>query len=165
MDEAASTRPVPTLYAWLGSDPAIFTRLIEAFYDSAVKDALLAPLFIGMSPQHREHVALWFAEVFGGPKRYSEEQGGHRSMILKHQQFSISEAQRKRWTQLMADAADAVGLPIDPEFRSAFAAYVEWGTRMALMYTHPGVAAPGQLPMPSWGWGEAPPYRPDEKES
>jgi hemoglobin len=164
MTEKTSSQ-TPTLYEWLGSDLAAFTRLIEAFYDLTLQDELLAPLFTHMPPQHRENVARWFAEVFGGPKRYSEERGSHRTMILKHQQFSISEAQRRRWTELMVDAADAIGLPTDPEFRSAFTAYVEWGTRMALMYTQPGVGAPGELPMPTWGWGEASPYLPATEEN
>jgi hemoglobin len=31
----------------------------------------------------------------------------------------------------MSRAADDAGLPDDPDFRSAFMAYVEWGTRLA----------------------------------
>jgi len=53
-----------------------------------------------------------------------------------------------------------VGLPSDPEFRSAFVAYLEWGTRLALANSQPGTEPPQSAPVPRWGWGEAPPYNP-----
>ncbi|MGH3614237.1 MAG: hypothetical protein ACRDRK_16925, partial [Pseudonocardia sp.] len=37
---------------------------------------------------------------------------------------------------LSAEAADAAGLPADPEFRSAFIAYVEWGSRTGRRTRH-----------------------------
>ncbi len=50
------------------------------------------------------------------------------------------------------------GLPSDPEFHSAFAAYIEWGTRLAPANSEAGADPPRQAPVPRWGWGEAPPY-------
>jgi hypothetical protein len=49
-------------------------------------------------------------------------------------------------------------LPADPEFRSAFVAYVEWGTRLAVANSQPDATPPPEAPVPRWGWGEAPPY-------
>ena len=61
----------------------------------------------------------------------------------------------------MSLAADDAGLPADPEFRSAFMAYVEWGTRLALHNSQPGADdVPQEAPVPRWGWGVAPPYQP-----
>jgi hemoglobin len=60
--------------------------------------------------------------------------------------------------RLIREAADEAELPADPEFRSAFAAYVEWGTRIALANSQPGASPPPRAPVPRWGWGEAPPY-------
>jgi truncated hemoglobin YjbI len=60
---------------------------------------------------------------------------------------------------VFALAADDAGLPSDPEFRSAFMAYIEWGTRIALHNSQPDADPPGEAPMPHWGWGEAPPYQ------
>lgn len=152
---------IPTLYEWVGNAES-FTNLINAFYDRAVADPLLNPLFNNMPAQHRQHVAEWFAEIFGGPKVYSApyqaDESAHHHMISAHLNLGISEEQRKRWVQLMGDAADDVNLPADPEFRSAFMAYVEWGTRMALMYSKPNMKAPTSEPMPYWGWGEKLPY-------
>ncbi|MGI8557391.1 MAG: hypothetical protein ACR2ND_03610 [Solirubrobacteraceae bacterium] len=65
----------PTLYQWAGGSDAL-ERLFEVFYrDHVPHDELLAPIFAGMSPEHPHHVALWLAEVFGGPDRYTQEHG------------------------------------------------------------------------------------------
>jgi hemoglobin len=113
-----------------------------------------------MDEHHPQYVATWLAEVFGGPSRYTEERGGYPHMLSKHRNLAITEEQRRRWVDLICDAADDAGLPDDPEFRSAFVAYVEWGTRLALANSQPGVAPPPKAPVPRWGWGEAPPYSP-----
>jgi hemoglobin len=80
-----------------------------------------------MPEDHPHHVAMWLAEVFGGPPRYSEELGGYHRMVTHHLGLAITEEQRFRWITLIAQAADEAGLPDDPEFRSAFLAYLEWG--------------------------------------
>ncbi|MHA6757971.1 globin family protein [Streptacidiphilus sp. PAMC 29251] len=36
-------------------------------------------MFIDFTPAHVEHVAIWLAEIFGGPTRFTDELGGHRS--------------------------------------------------------------------------------------
>src|SRR5690349_18281201 len=103
----------PTLYEWVGGTDA-FDNLCVAFYDKAVEDDLLAPLFAKMDPDHAHYVALWLAEVFGGPPEYTEVRGGYPTMMSHHIGLAITEAQRRRWVNLMMDAADAVGLPDDP---------------------------------------------------
>lgn len=146
----------PTVYEWAGG-AAAFERLTTAFYRRVQADALLAPLFAAMPADHPQHVAMWFAEVFGGPPTYTTELGGYPHMLAKHVNLGLTEAQRARWAQLIAASADDAGLPSDPEFRSAFAAYVEWGTRIALANSRPGATPPPAAPVPHWGWGEAPP--------
>jgi truncated hemoglobin YjbI len=103
---------------------------------------------------------MWLGEVFGGPSRYTNERGGYHHMLVQHLGKGITEAQRRRWMDLLVDAADEVGLPADPEFRAAFVSYLEWGTRLALANSQPGAAPPPQAPVPRWGWGVAPPYQP-----
>ena len=148
---------VPTLYEWAGGAPAL-TRLTEVFYARVRADEVLAPVFAEMPPDHPEHVAIWLGEVFGGPPRYTEEHGGYPHMLAKHRGRALTEEQRFRWVQLICEAADEAGLPDDPEFRSAFVAYIEWGTRLALANSQPGAEPPREAPVPHWGWGEAPPY-------
>jgi hemoglobin len=153
MDETTSEKPVPTLLEWMGG-PAALRRLLEVFYAKVPDDALLGPVFAGMSPRHVEHVAAFVAEVFGGPKTYSESLGGHHHMIQRHAGRALTEEQRARWMQLLLQCADEVGVPSDPEFRSAFVAYLEWGTRLAVINSKPGADVGGEAPMPKWGWGE-----------
>ncbi|MDQ5833779.1 MAG: group II truncated hemoglobin [Actinomycetota bacterium] len=149
----------PTLYDWAGGAGA-FERLTEAFYERVKRDDLLEPVFRGMDADHPKHVAAWLAEVFGGPSRYTEEHGGYPHMLAKHRGLVLTEDKRRRWVNLICDAADEVGMPADPEFRAAFVAYIEWGTRLAVANSQPGAEPPPKAPVPRWGWGEAPPYSP-----
>jgi len=126
---------------------------MDTFYKRVPDDPLLAPIFAHMDPEHARHVSAFIAEVFGGPARYSEEHGGHPHMIRKHLLRHLTEEQRRRWLNLLLDCADEVGLPSDPEFRSAFVAYLEWGTRLAVINSQDGAEADENAPMPKWGWG------------
>jgi hemoglobin len=54
---------------------------------------------------------------------------------------------------LLLDSANAVGLPDDPEFRSALVGYIDWGSRLAVINSQPGEAVASASPMPRWGWG------------
>jgi hemoglobin len=148
-----ASKPVPTLFEWLGGMSAL-ERLMETFYDRVATDVILAPLFAGMPPDHVKHVAAFIAEVFGGPKTYSADLGGHPNMIRHHVGHALTEAQRQRWMTLLLECADEIGVPDDPEFRSAFVAYLEWGTRLAVLNSRPGADITTEAPMPAWGWGE-----------
>ncbi|WP_250008003.1 group II truncated hemoglobin [Actinoplanes sp. M2I2] len=152
------TAAPPSLFAWAGGLDAL-TTLCEAFYRLVRADDLLAPVFAGMSPDHPRYVALWLAEVFGGPAGYTAERGGYPHMLRMHLGKAITEPQRRRWVNLMQDAADEVGLPADPEFRAAFVGYLEWGTRLARENSQPGADPVRRAPVPRWGWGVAPPYQ------
>jgi hemoglobin len=150
---------IPSLFVWAGG-LAAFERLAEIFYQRVPDDPLLAPLFAHMDARHPHFVALFLAEVFGGPAHYSQQRSGHRAMLAKHVGRHLNEAQRARWMALLLECADAAGLPDDPEFRSAFVGYVEWGTRLAVVNSQLEQLPDEQAPMPAWGWGETGgPYR------
>lgn len=153
--------PIPTLYEWAGGMPT-FEKLTERFYKKVLQDELLEPIFKHMSAQHQLHVAHFIAEVFGGPNAYTESGGSHFSMIQKHFSKHLTEQHRKRWLTLLLETADEIALPDDPEFRSAFVAYLEWGTRIAVLNSNAeNINLPEQEPMPQWGWGEpGGPYQP-----
>jgi hemoglobin len=149
---------VPTVYDWAGGEEAL-QRLTEAFYREVLRDDLLEPLFRHMNPEHPKFVAMWLAEVFGGPNQYTTARGGYPHMLAKHVGKAITEPQRRRWINLLANAADEVGLPDDPEFRAAFMGYIEWGTRLAKANSQPDAKPFATAPVPRWGWGVAPPYQ------
>jgi hemoglobin len=151
---------VPSLFEWAGGQDAI-ERLFVRFYQRVPEDPMLHDVFARMDPAHAQHVAAFVAEVFGGPPAYSDDRGGHPHMIRKHLGRALTEPQRRRWIELLLDCADEIGLPADPEFRSAFVAYLEWGSRLAVINSQPGAAADENQPMPRWGWGEPKgPYQP-----
>ena len=154
---------VPTLYDWAGGMPAL-EKLTEVFYGRIPADPILAPVFANMPADHPKHVAAFIAEVFGGPKAYTEVYGGsHALMVGHHLGRHLTEEQRRRWINLLLDCADEVGLPDDPEFRSAFVGYLEWGTRLAVMNSQDGAVGVAEgAPMPEWGWGVVGgPYQPE----
>jgi hemoglobin len=154
---------VPTLYEWAG-DMQTFEQLFTNFYDKVLKDELLGDVFKDMAPEHVKHVAHFVAEVFGGDKLYTtQDNGSHAMMVGKHIGKMLSEEKRQRWMQLLLQTADEIGLKNDPEFRSAFVGYLEWGTRIAVINSQlEQNPMANSEPMPSWGWGETGgPYSPD----
>jgi truncated hemoglobin YjbI len=127
--------------------------MTRIFYSRYVpQDPLIGPLFAEMSPDHPERVAAWLSEVFGGPKFYSEKFGGYQRMISQHVGKQITPEQRAAWAQNMLRSADDAGLPSDAEFRAAFVAYIEWGSRIAVENSGAGAQPPPKMPMPRWWW-------------
>src|SRR5262245_42135857 len=142
----------PTLFEWAGGYP-VFLRVTRLFYERHVpEDDLLAPLFSQMEPDHPERVASWLSEVFGGPKFYSQRYGGYTRMISKHLKKHLTEAQRSRWVSLLCRSADEALAPRDPEFRAAFVAYLEWGSRIAVENSQEDSRPPEGMPVPRWWW-------------
>lgn len=151
----------PTIYEWAGGRDA-FARWLDRFYDLVEAEAPdIAALFGGgVSREHRDHVTDWWSEVMGGPAVYTERRGGYEHMLGMHRGLAIDNEQRLQFVTLLSRAADDAGLPSDPEFRAALMGYAEWGTRLAVHNSQPGAEVAPHAPVPRWGWGVAPPYRP-----
>ncbi len=146
---------IPTLYEWAGRREAL-EKMTGLLYEKVLKDPLLFDVFKDMSPDHPKHVAHFIAEVFGGPKLYTDGNGGsHFQMIGRHLHKMLDETKRKRWMELLLESADEMGLASDPEFRSALVGYLEWGSRLAVINSNLSENPLDQHePMPKWGWGE-----------
>lgn len=156
---------VPSLYEWMGG-AEILNALMVKFYQRVPSDELLGPLFAGMAADHPHRVADFVGEVTGGSPAYTLNRGGHATMLAAHFGRNISEAQRRRWVTLLLDCADEVGLPADPEFRSALVAYLEWGSRLAVVNSQlpASTVADPETPVPKWGWGvPGGPYQPEKE--
>jgi hemoglobin len=162
IDTAWETRMAditPTLYDWLGGGEAL-NRLTSRFYEHVRRDPLLAPVFAHMGSEHPAYVANFLGEVLGGPSRYSESRGGHPHMVRAHLDRHLTQEMRRRWVALLLATADELGMPDDPEFRSALVGYLEWGSRLAVINSRPGAQVDPGAEMPRWGWGEVKgPYR------
>lgn len=144
-----------TVFEVAGGMPA-FDRLTKAFYGKVVDDPLLAPVFAHMTDDNVRGVALWLAEVFGGPKRYEAERGGYPYMVSQHVNRSLTEDQRARWVSLMIATA-AEELPDNDKLQARIASYIEWGSHVALHNSQPGAHPPEDADIPDWGWGKAGP--------
>lgn len=55
--------------------------LPAAFYQRVLADELLAPVFADFTPAHLDHVAVWLAEVLGGPGDFTARLGGHQALL------------------------------------------------------------------------------------
>ena len=75
-------------------------------------------------------------------------------MIERHLGRALTDTQRKRWMSFLLECADEIGVPADPEFRSAFVAYLEWGTRLAVLNSQPGCRPRRPIPRCRPGAGE-----------
>jgi len=151
-DPVPTSEHEPTLFEWAGGFPALL-RMTRIFYTKYVpEDPLVGPLFANMSPDHPERVAAWLSEVFGGPKFYSERYGGYSRMISQHVGKNIREEQRARWVHLLCKSADDARLPEGPEFRAAFVAYLEWGSRIGMENSQQNASPPPNMPVPRWWW-------------
>ena len=151
---------VPTISEWIGG-PAAIGRWLDVFYDAVEQDPLLAPVFGGLvTTEHRVHVTAWWAEVMGGPAEFTARHGGYEHMLAKHRNLAISKEQRLRFVTLLSAAADTARIPDDPEARAALMGYAEWGSRLAVENSAIDAKPVPSAPVPRWGWGVAPPYRP-----
>jgi len=157
----------PTVYEWAGGQKA-FEKLTELFYAKVLKDDLLGDLFRNISSDHPKYVAHFLTEVMGGPKLYTgESKRSHAHMISRHVGRKLDEAQRKRWIQLFLESADEIGLPNNPEFRSALVGYLEWGSRMVVTNSQLSEnPIENNTPMPKWDSEELDePHQPKPKDA
>jgi hemoglobin len=159
---SSEDKVIPTLYTWGGGNDAL-EKLTALFYSKVSRDNLLRDVFKTMGPDHAKHVAHFIGEVFGGPAIYTEQdKGSHAQMVGHHVGKMLTEEQRKQWIRLLLDSVDEIGLPDDPEYRSALVSYLEWGSRLAVINSNAKEnPIKEQEAMPKWGWGETGgPYQP-----
>ncbi|HEX9889081.1 MAG TPA: globin [Nitriliruptorales bacterium] len=98
--EPQQVPPHVDVYAMAGGERAFFD-LIEAFYAKVEDDELLRPLYPDDLEPGKRHLALFFAQYWGGPPRYNDERG-HPRLRRRHAPFQITHAAALRWAELMA---------------------------------------------------------------
>jgi len=140
------------MYEFAGGEQA-FLALAAATHERCLADPELNhPFSHHVSPRHTENLAAYWAEVFGGPSRYSSNLGGHSGMLSIHAGEGAPEEMGDRFEACFVQAMDDARLPEDREFRKAMRDYIHWATREVNAYAPAGThVAPGQ-PMPRWSW-------------
>lgn len=143
----------PTLYEHAGGEPA-FLRLATAHHARCLADPELEHPFShgDLNPEHVARLAAYWAEVMGGPPRYSHDCAADQTGLLRmHAGNGDMSDLGRRFVACFVAAADDAGLPDDAEFRAALRAYMEWA--VADVLSHPGADdVPAGLPVPRWSW-------------
>lgn len=98
----------------------VFERIAAEFYERVRDDDLLRPMYPDDLEAARERLALFIAQVFGGPRRYEALRGEPR-LRMRHRPFSIGRIERDRWMRHMLAAVEAAGIP--QPARAAIEAY------------------------------------------
>jgi hemoglobin len=143
----------PTLYEFAGGERA-FLALASAHHARCLADAELNHPFShpDQHPQHVERLAAYWAEVMGGPPRYSTACGDQTALLHMHAGNGDMGDLGERFLRCFDAAMDDAKLPSDPAFRTALHGYMRWAVDDVLTYSpEDAVVAPG-LTMPHWGW-------------
>jgi hemoglobin len=142
-----------TLFEFAGGEPA-FLALATAHHARCLSDPELNHPFShpDQHPQHVERLAAYWAEVMGGPPRYSETCGDHTSVLTLHAGNGDMTDLGHRFVDCFVLAADDAGLPADPEFRAALRDYMRWAVDEMLAYPDKEPAVPAGLAVPRWSW-------------
>jgi hemoglobin len=140
------------MYEFAGEGPA-FLALAAQFHRRCLEDPVLShPFSHPGNPEHVERLADYWAEVFGGPPRYSESFGGHPAMLRIHAGQGAEQDLGSRFVACFVQAADDAGLPNDPAFRRSLGAYMRWAVDDVLSYSPEESEVAADLPMPHWDW-------------
>lgn len=83
-----------------------FEDLVEHFYTGVAGDPVLRPLYPDDLSDSKDHLALFLAQYWGGPPRYSEERG-HPRLRMRHAPFVITTLERDAWLHHMNEAVQA----------------------------------------------------------
>jgi hemoglobin len=136
-----------------GGRPA-FLRFATAFHARCLADPELShPFSHPGNPEHVNRLADYWAEVFGGPARFSESFGGHSAMLAIHAGQGAGSDLGERFVVCFLQAADDADLPVDPDLRGQLRAYIEWAVDEVIAYSPEGSDVPDGIPVPHWGWG------------
>ena len=143
----------PSLFEFAGGEAA-FLALARAHHALCLADPELNHPFShdDQHPQHVERLAAYWAEVLGGPPAYSETCGDESSVLQMHAGNGDMSDLGRRFLDCFVRALDGAGLPADPAFRSALAAYMRWAVENVLSYSAEGTIVARALPMPRWSW-------------
>lgn len=92
---------------WQELGPKGFDGISAAFYERVRRDSIIGPMYPEQDWEGAEHRLASFLKFrFGQDESYLQERG-HPRLRARHMPFSIGEAERDRWLELMEAAMDA----------------------------------------------------------
>ena len=148
----------PTLYDAAGGEQA-FLALARAHHARCLADPELNHPFAhdGLHPEHVERLAAYWAEVLGGPPRFSRECADQSAVLRLHAGNGDVSDLASRFVACFVAAADDAGLPADPALRAALRDYMVWAVGDVLGYSEVDgaevdAAVPERVAMPRWDW-------------
>jgi hemoglobin len=95
---------------------------------------------------------LYWAEVLGGPKTFSETCGDESHVLTLHCGNGEMGDLPERFYNCFVAALDDAELPDDADFRAAMQAYMRWAVDNVMAYSAVDAIVPTGLPLPSWDW-------------
>jgi hemoglobin len=142
-----------SVFEFAGGEPA-FLALAAAHHARCLQDPELNHPFshTDQNPQHVERLAAYWAEVFGGPPRFSQSCGDQSGVLRMHSGMGDMTDLGRRFVDCFVQAAEDAGLPEDAEFRGVLRAYMQWAVDDVLVYSPVGAIVPRAVAMPSWSW-------------
>ncbi|TDQ55662.1 hemoglobin [Actinomycetospora succinea] len=150
---AAPSSGRPSVFDAVGGEQA-FLALARAHHRRCLADPELEHPFskLDQHPQHVERLAAYWAEVMGGPPRYSRSGADQSHVLWLHSGNGEIDDLGRRFLACFLAALDDAGVPADPELRACLRAYMEWAVADVLAYSPTDAVVPDAAPMPRWGW-------------
>lgn len=142
----------PSIFEFAGGERS-FLALATAHHERCLQDPVLNhPFSHPGHPDHVQRLASYWAEVFGGPARFSQSCGDQSAVLAIHAGTGAEDEMGDRFVRCFVQAADDAGLPGDAEFRAALRAYMEWAVAQVMACSPWGSRVPDGLAVPRWSW-------------
>jgi hemoglobin len=142
-----------SVYDAAGGDAA-FQRLAAANHERCLAEPELNHAFShdNLNPAHVERLGWYWAEVFGGPPRFTDSCGGQVPMLELHACNGAPDDWKQRFLTCFLAAIDDAQLPDDPHLRQVLGDYMAWAVHDVMAYEEPGAVVPRGLGVPRWSW-------------
>jgi hemoglobin len=141
------------LFEYAGGEPALLA-LAAAHHRRCLEDPELNHPFShpDQNPHHVERLAAYWAEVLGGPPRFTQDCADQTAVLVMHSGNGMMGDLGERFLRCFVGAMDDAGLPDDAAFRTALRDYMRWAVDDVLAYSPVDATVPSDAAMPHWSW-------------
>jgi hemoglobin len=140
-----------SVYDAAGRDVGLL-RLAQAWHERVLADPIVSHAFEhGFHPDHSQRLASYWAEVLGGPTRYTQTISDESTVVRLHSGEGDHAEMDARAIACFEAALTDVGIDDDP-LRGTLTAYFTWATGQMSRYPRSADDVPAGLPIPQWSW-------------